>query len=121
MKARSLMVAAVVLCASAFIVTVCRAADERDKADSTTKASVAAPDAGKMAHPQKAVAPAAKQAKPATMTGSYIPGKIKTTGRITDGEYNVTIIDRDRIERSGGADVAQILAREPGITIRSSQ
>jgi hypothetical protein len=124
MNARRVIVGAAVLCASALAVTICQAAEESDKGSSTPKATaVSAPAAKQTAEPQKADTAAkgqstAGQSKTNTLTGSRIPTTIRRAGRITDGPSNVTVIDQGEIDRSGAATVAEVLARESGITVK---
>ena len=119
MKARRFITASTVLCTSVLVLATCRAADETNKAASTPKTSVVSPtSAGQTTKPQKLDASVAKQSKPTVLTGSYIPDKVKRDGRITEGMFDVTVIDQDEIEHSGAATLAQVLAREPGITFR---
>ena len=46
------------------------------------------------------------------LTGSYIKQDIRRSGRITDGPNQVVVLDRDAIERSGAADLKQLLIRQ---------
>jgi outer membrane receptor for monomeric catechols len=119
MKARNFIVVVALLCASYPLLATCQAEEETSKAASSPKAAVVSQTGTsqtvKTLKPGTAVA---QQTKPTMLTGSYIPAKIKRDGRITDGMYDVTVIDRDTIERSGAASLAQVLAREPGLTIR---
>jgi hypothetical protein len=49
-------------------------------------------------------------AKP-TLTGSYIGRQVRRSGTITDGPFNVSVIDSDMIRRSGATDLRQVLVR----------
>ncbi len=114
------MVGGAILCAHALVLTICQAAGETNKVASTSKAAVVSPSGAKQtAQSQKAAATVAQQSKPTAITGSYIPTKIKRAGRITDGPLNVIVIDQQSIEGSGATSVGQLLAREPGIRVRS--
>jgi outer membrane cobalamin receptor len=68
--------------------------------------------------PQKPDTAVAQPTKPTTLTGSYIPAKVKRAGRISEGMSDVTVIDNDSIQQSGAATLPELLVREPGITIR---
>src|SRR5436309_3226680 len=46
------------------------------------------------------------------LTGSYLKQTITRNGRITDGFSQVTVIDRDAIDRSGATTVKQVLVRQ---------
>ena len=120
MKAQSWMFATALLCANVLALTACRAGENAGQPASTPKAAIVAPTGtGQTVTSQKTATSVAGQTNATVMTGSYLPTKIKTTGRITDGELNVTVIDRSVIDQSGAASVAQVLAREPGVRIRS--
>lgn len=43
------------------------------------------------------------------VTGSYIKQDIRRNGRITDGQSQLIVLDHDAIERSGAADLKQLL------------
>ena len=119
MKARNYIVAVALLCASSLLLATCRAEEETSKAASSPKAAIASQNGtGQAVKLQKPDTAVAQQTKPTVLTGSYIPTKIKRDGRITDGMNDVTVIDRDTIERSGATSLAQVLAREPGLSIR---
>ncbi len=45
------------------------------------------------------------------LTGSYLKSKVRRYGRVTDGGNLVIVIDRKDIERSGAADLNQLLRR----------
>jgi outer membrane cobalamin receptor len=116
MRTRTLIICAAVLGASNFAL----GAQPGEPAQSSAKAAVVLPaDAGKNVKPQKTTVSATTQTNTIVLTGSYIPAKINRNGRITDGPDNVIIIDRRTIEHSGASSVAQVLAREPGIRVRS--
>jgi hypothetical protein len=46
------------------------------------------------------------------LTGSNIKRAVRKDGQVTDGPNSLTIIDRKTIERSGAADLRQVLARQ---------
>ena len=46
------------------------------------------------------------------LTGSNIKREVRRDGQVTDAPNSLTIIDRKAIERSGVADVRQVLARQ---------
>jgi hypothetical protein len=54
----------------------------------------------------------AKEQKPMEITGSYIKRNIRRDGRITDGSSQVVVLDRGMIDRSGAADLKQVLIRQ---------
>ena len=109
-----------ILCAQALVLTICQAAGETNKVASTPKVAVVSPSVAKqMAQSKKAATTVARQSKPAVVTGSYIPTKMKRAGRITDGPLNVIVIGQKDIEGSGATSVGALLAREPGIRVRS--
>src|SRR5439155_26214912 len=99
MKARMLTNVATLLCAIVILLTGTQAADQTDKSQSSTKEAIA-------------------RTKKVEITGTYIPFQIRRTGRITNGALNLVVIDRQEIEHSGAADVAQLLLRDPSIRIR---
>jgi outer membrane cobalamin receptor len=45
------------------------------------------------------------------LTGSYLKSKVRRYGRVTDGANLLIVIDRKEIERSGAADLNQLLRR----------
>ena len=119
MKGRTFITIVALLCASSLLSVICQAAEEASKEASSPKAAVASPTGtSQTVKPQKVDASVAKQTKPTVLTGSYIPAKTKRDGRITEGMFDVTVIDQGEIEHSGAATLAQVLAREPGITVR---
>jgi outer membrane receptor for Fe3+-dicitrate len=54
----------------------------------------------------------AAQTREVALTGSNIKRKVRKDGQVTDGPNSLTIIDQKAIERSGAADVRQVLARQ---------
>ena len=79
-----------------FVATTARAGDN-------TKVAAAS-----SAKDDKAGQPADKSVQ---LTGSYIKRRVTQRGQITDGPYQVVVIDRAMIQRSGARDIKQILAR----------
>ena len=75
--------------------------------------------AGDKEKPKKAAKPApAKKVvatnqieKPVLLTGSYLKQPIRQAGRLNDAPYQVVVIDRDAIQRSGARDLRQLLAK----------
>lgn len=59
-----------------------------------------------------------RKIKPATVTGTNIARPVQRIGNTYDTSHAIRVIDRTRIERSGASSVAQLLRREPGISIR---
>jgi hypothetical protein len=49
--------------------------------------------------------------KQVALTGSYIKRDIRRNGVVTDGPSPVFVLDRQRIETSGAADLSQVLIR----------
>ena len=119
MKVRGISMVVLLLGLSSALATICLATDEAGKAPAVSSAPVVAAAPTKQAvQLQKTDASTATKPNAAVTTGSYVSGKTKQAGRITTGALNVTVLDRDVIDQSGAATLAQVLAREPGITIR---
>jgi outer membrane receptor for monomeric catechols len=119
MKVQDILMVVLVLSLNNVLSTICLASDEGGKAAGVSSASVVAAVPTSQAAPlQKTDASAIAKTNAAVTTGSYVSDKTKRTGRITDGALNVTVLDRDEIEHSGSATLAQILSKEPGITVR---
>ena len=57
-------------------------------------------------------APLASQREKVSLTGSYIKRDVRRDGQITDGPNPVIVIDRGTIQRSGAADLRQLLVRQ---------
>jgi outer membrane cobalamin receptor len=81
--------------------------------------SVTAAFAGDAAKTASAPKPAVQNDNPVIqternveLTGSRIKRTVRRSGRITDGPFNVVVIDRATIEHSGAADLKQLLARQ---------
>jgi outer membrane cobalamin receptor len=49
------------------------------------------------------------------LTGSNIKREIRADGQVNDAPNSLTVIDRKAIERTGAADLRQVLARQSGI------
>ena len=64
------------------------------------------------------VRPAPAKTQPAAVTGSNIPRSAKRIGNTYDTPLAVQVIDRTKIERSGARTLAQLLRREPWISVR---
>jgi hypothetical protein len=63
--------------------------------------------------PKKAqVQQTGQQPKQIEITGSYIKRDIRRDGKITDGPSQVVVLDRDMIDRSGGATIKQVLVHQ---------
>jgi outer membrane receptor for monomeric catechols len=118
MKTRGVKVGVAVLCANALLLVICQATEGTGKAGSVSNVTVAAStSASQIVQPRSAQTLVAAKTGTNVFTGSYIPGATKKAGQITDGPYNLKVIDRTEIENSGAASVAQILARQPGIKV----
>jgi uncharacterized protein YdeI (BOF family) len=57
-------------------------------------------------------AQAPHEEKNAEVTGSYIKRTIRRNGQITDGPYQVVVIDQKAIRDSGASDLRQLLNRQ---------
>jgi len=88
----------------AFASSVALASDKETKDTKNTKASATA--AKEKAKPTEA------PKREVVLTGSNIKRVVRKDGQVTDGPNSLTIIDRNTIERSGAADVRQVLARQ---------
>ena len=118
MKTRGFKVGVGVLCANALLFVICQAAEGTGKAGSVSNVTVvASTSASQIVQPTGTQTLVAAKTGANVVTGSYIPGKMKRSGQITDGPYNLKVIDRTEIENSGAASVAQVLARQPGIKV----
>ena len=119
MKAHKLSIGVGLLCMTALLLTVCRAAEEAGKNASTPKATVVTSTGGGQTVQAKGTETSVGQETRVTViTGSYIPRRIRRAGRITDTALNVIVIDRAEIEHSGAVGVAELLAKEPGIKVK---
>ncbi len=54
----------------------------------------------------------------AATTGTHITRPVKRVGNTYDTAQAVTVIDRERIDRSGARSVGELLRREPGVRVR---
>jgi outer membrane receptor for Fe3+-dicitrate len=54
----------------------------------------------------------ATQKQEVLLTGSNIKRPVRKDGQVTDGPNSVTVIDQKAIQRSGVADVRQVLLRQ---------
>ena len=54
----------------------------------------------------------AAQKQEVVLTGSNIKRAVRKDGQVTDGPNSLTIIDQKAIQRSGVADVRQVLLRQ---------
>jgi hypothetical protein len=61
---------------------------------------------------EKGKTEASQKKQEVLLTGSNIKWKVRKDGQITDGPNSLSIIDRKAIERSGAADVRQVLLRQ---------
>jgi outer membrane receptor for monomeric catechols len=89
----------------AFASSSALASDKETKDAKETKTATAA------SVKEKAKAVAA-QKREVALTGSNIKRVVRKDGQVTDGPNSLTIIDQKTIERSGAADVRQVLARQ---------
>ena len=118
MKTRGFKVGVGILCANMLLLVICQAAEGTGKAGSVSNVTVvASTSASQTVQPKGTQTLVAVKTGTDVVTGSYIPGNMKRAGQITDGPYNLKVIDRTEIENSGAASVAQILARQPGIKV----
>ena len=101
MKSKSLAIA---LTLTVIASSVALAADPPKDAKDTK----ATPETPKKAQVQQA----AQEQKSMEITGSYIKRNIRRDGKITDGSSQVVVLDREMINRSGAADLKQVLIRQ---------
>lgn len=87
------------------------ASDKEAKDTKGTKASTST--AAKEKAKTKETAPPKKQE--VTLTGSHIQRAVRRDGVVNDAPNSLTIIDSKAIERSGAADVRQLLARQSAL------
>jgi outer membrane cobalamin receptor len=119
MKTCGFKVGVGVLCANALLLVICQAAEGTGKAGSVSNVTaVASTSVSQAVQPRGTQTLVAAKTGTDVVTGSYIPSKMKRAGQITDGPYNLKVIDRTEIENSGAASVAQVLAMQPGIRVR---
>ena len=110
MKALKLTTAVALLCVNGLLLAICQAAEDGGK----TSVAPAATSLNVRTKGKKSQV--AQDTNTIVITGSYIPRKVKVTGRVTDGPGNVVVIDRGEIQRSGAATTAQVLSRVPGLS-----
>src|SRR5260221_3336503 len=96
MKTKSFMIA---LATSLVAISVASAADKDKPAKAATPSKTTATQM-----PAKA-----EGAQGEFLTGSSIKQKVQRAGRITNGQHNLVVLDRDAIEHSGASDVRQLL------------
>ncbi len=98
------------LLAGALILSVVSSAlaadDAKDAKDTKTTTTTAAKEKDKTK--QKIGA----RKREVLLTGSNIKREVRRDGQVTDAPNSLTIIDRKAIERSGVADLRQVLARQ---------
>jgi outer membrane cobalamin receptor len=99
MQTRWLIISLSVTLAATFTAS----AGDQVKDSKASKATVA--NKGKTAQPGTP-----QEERNVLLTGSYIKQDIRRSGRITNGANHVEVIDRATIERSGAADLKQVLA-----------
>src|SRR5215470_17674218 len=87
--------------------SVALAADPAQPNDSKTPAPAPAPQKLK-----ETVVRAGREEKQMELTGSYIKRNIRRDGKITDGSSQVVVLDRGMIDRTGAADLKQVLIRQ---------
>jgi hypothetical protein len=85
------------------------ASDKETKDTKETKPAVAGAAVKDKADKAKK---SAAQKQEVLLTGSNIKRQVRKDGQITDGPNSLSIIDRKSIERSGVADVRQVLLRQ---------
>ena len=59
-----------------------------------------------------------RKTKPTVVTGTNIARPVRRIGNTYDTPTSIYVIDRTRIERSGASSVAQLLRRQPGVSVR---
>ena len=80
-------------------------------------ATAAAGDGAKSPPPAKSTPPkdgksAVQTEKDVQLTGSYIKRTVIRNGQITDGPYQVVVIDQKAIANSGASSLKQLLVRQ---------
>jgi len=107
MKSQSIILAVCCMAASAAWADDAKPA----KTSSPEKATPQKVTASDKAKAEKAKASdSAVKTKTAVITGSYIPQTVRRNDRIAYTTSPLTVLDRDTIERSGGADIRQVLS-----------
>jgi hypothetical protein len=84
------------------------ASDKETKDAKVTKPSTPAVVKDKADKAKKGAA----QKQEVLLTGSNIKRQVRKDGQVTDGPNSLTIIDQKAIQRSGVADVRQVLLRQ---------
>ena len=92
--------------ALAIILCVARAAMACDKAKEGSEAN------SSPAHKAKTQQTASPQHEKVSLTGSYIKSNVRRAGQVTDGVEPVIVLDNATIQRSGAADLRQLLVRQ---------
>jgi len=59
-----------------------------------------------------------RKAHPATVTGSHIPRNVKRVGNTYDTPQSIYVIDREKVDRTGARDLADLLRRTPIVGVR---
>ena len=102
MKSTSVIIALVISLAAARALA---SDDIKAKSDKDSKAVSAA-------KAKKIQAQSASHEKKILVTGSYIRQSVRKNERITDGVNPVVVLDHDTIQRTGAADLRQLLVRQ---------
>jgi hypothetical protein len=76
--------------------------DKKDAKETRTATAAAKEKAKATAVPKQEV----------LLTGSNIKREVRKDGQVTDGPNSVAIIDQNAIQRTGVADIRQVLARQ---------
>lgn len=90
------------------------ASDKDSKDAKESKATKAATEAAAKETAKTKQKTAAKKQE-ILLTGSNIKREIRSDGQVNDAPNSLTVIDRKAIERTGAADLRQVLARQSGI------
>ena len=91
----------------AFATSVALGSDKDGKDAKETKAATAAATKQKAKTKQTTA-----QKQEILLTGSNIKREVRRNGQVSDAPNSLNIIDRKAIERSGAADLRQVLARQ---------
>ena len=59
-----------------------------------------------------------RKAQPAAVTGSHIPRNARRIGNTYDTPQSIYIIDRQKVDRTGARDLADLLRRTPIVGVR---
>jgi hypothetical protein len=95
--------------AVAFASSSVLASDKETKDAKAAKPSAAVPAVKDKADTAKK---SATQKQEVLLTGSNIKRQVRKDGQVTDGPNSLSIIDQKAIQRSGVADVRQVLLRQ---------